>query len=45
MEINQFQTNIQVFKNDHGKKYWKMELNIIVLECADTPKQNGIAER
>lgn len=53
MVVTQFQTEIQVFRNDNGKEYFNKALEIFFIEkgivhhssCNDTPLKNIIAEQ
>ena len=53
MKQTQFQTKIQVLKNDNVKEYFNIVLGkyllnhgiIHISSCVDTPQQNGVAER
>ena len=53
MVQNQFNAQIQVFKTDNAREYFKSHLEsylshhgiIHTSSCVDTPQQNGVAER
>lgn len=53
MVKTQFNTQIQIFRTDNGKEYFKnilgkfLEAEGIIHQssCIDTPQQNGVAER